>query len=163
MPLVPANTSVQSVLSSIAGKYEVVRTYSAADTGDPWKMYDVSAPSYANDLTDIDNTRGIWIRMSSPGTLTVSGTMPNTTSISLSPGWNLIGYPAQTSREVATALSSINGKYASVWGYNAADTGDPLKVYDVVVPSYVNDLTQLQPGWGYWVNMNTSATLVVNK
>jgi len=40
-----------------------------------------------------------------------------------------------------------------VYGYAAADEADPWKVYDINVPGWVNDLTALEYGQGYWINV----------
>jgi hypothetical protein len=34
------------------------------------------------------------------------------------------------------------------------DTADTWKLYDSDAPSWSNDLTELIPGWGYWVKVN---------
>jgi major membrane immunogen (membrane-anchored lipoprotein) len=65
--------SVSTALAGISGKYNLVYAYDAADATDPWKSYNPSAPPYANDLTEMKAGLGYWIRMTSPGTLTVPG------------------------------------------------------------------------------------------
>ena len=64
--------SPATALSSIAGKYNLVYGYDAADTADPWKKYDPVFP-VGNDLTSMQPWRGYWIRMTQPGTLTIPG------------------------------------------------------------------------------------------
>jgi len=61
---------------------------------------------------------------------------------------------------VSTALASIDGNYSTVWAYNASDTSDPWKRYRPGSGS--NDLTAMNPGFGYWVRVNVTAeTLVI--
>ena len=64
--------SPATALSSIAGKYNLVYGYDAADTADPWEKYDPVFPA-GNDLTSMQPWRGYWIRMTQPGTLTIPG------------------------------------------------------------------------------------------
>ncbi len=78
VPRHPVDTSVTSVLSSIDGQYDLVYAYDASDAVDPWKKYNTAAPSFLNDLTDIDETMGLWIRATEPVTLTLSGSVPST-------------------------------------------------------------------------------------
>jgi len=59
------------------------------------------------------------------------------------------------------ALDGITGKYNLVMAYHAADTADPWKLYEPGVPAWVTDLDQLDPGWGYWIDMTQAATLSV--
>jgi RHS repeat-associated protein len=52
---------VAGAMSSIAGKYQRVFGYEASDTADPWELYDVSIPSWANDLQVLRPGHGYWI------------------------------------------------------------------------------------------------------
>jgi hypothetical protein len=74
----------------------------------------------------------------------------------------MIAYAGEQAKPVAEALSSISGKYDRVYSYRAEDTVDHWKVYDVSVPSYVNDLVTMEPGLGYWVYIKENCTLVIN-
>jgi hypothetical protein len=77
----------------------------------------------------------------------------------LEPGWNLIAYPVETSRAVTEALLSISGAYTTVYSYDpTASTADRWLVYDVTAPSYVNTLSQLEYGRGYWINASQAIT-----
>jgi hypothetical protein len=155
VPLAPASTSIANFLSSISGKYDLVQAF----YGGNWHNY----PS--GDLTTVDQKMGLWIHVTQNCTLTVEGTAPASTTISLTSsgsGWNLIGWPAGGARSVSTALSSIAGKYDKIYTYDAYDATDPWKIHDVAAPSYVNDLTQLVPGKAYWIHMTSSADLVVS-
>jgi hypothetical protein len=74
------------------------------------------------------------------------------------PGWNNVSYPLLESRPVTQSLLSISGFYTTVYGYDATDTTDPWKVYDVTVPDWVNDLSVLEFGRGYWINVSETIT-----
>ena len=78
--------------------------------------------------------------------------------ITLSKGSNLISLcrqPANT--DIASVLSPISGKYASVWAF----IDNRWKVYDPLRPGF-SELTALESGRGYWINMNEPATLFIN-
>jgi len=75
------------------------------------------------------------------------------------PGWDIFAYTVQTSRPVAEALLSIDGKYNTVYWFNGADPVDPWKVYATGVPGWVIDLSVLQFGEAYWINLTESVTL----
>ena len=163
LPLILADTSIEAVLSSISGDYDLVYAYDGCDTADPWKRYDVNAPPYANDLTNLDGKMGIWIRVTGTPTLGVSGQVPTRTDIQLCEGWNLVGYPSTQAKPITDALSSIEGKYTLVYAYDASDTADPWKRYDVSAPPYANDLTEMQPGLAYWIKVSADCVLTVSK
>jgi len=153
-PLCSGSTALEGVLSSIDGQYDLVYSYRASDVADPWKKYNTAAPSFLNDLTDIDETMGLWIRATETVTLTVSGSVPSSTDIPLYTGWNLVGYPSQTTRSIAEALATIDGKYDLVYAYDAWDAEDPWKKYNTAAPPFLNDLTEMGPGWGYWIRVS---------
>jgi hypothetical protein len=64
--------SISTALSGILGKYDRIYAYEATDATDPWKIYDVSAPGYVNDLTQFSPGKGYWIHMTSSADLVVS-------------------------------------------------------------------------------------------
>ena len=75
------------------------------------------------------------------------------------PGWDLFSYPVETSRTITQALTSIDGLYTTVYWYDGSDPLDPWKVYDVSAPAWVNDLSILQFGEAYWINLLQAITL----
>jgi hypothetical protein len=149
LPLAPTSTALTETLASIAGRYDQVYAYDATDLKDPWKLYDVARPSFLNDLTQIDERMGIWVHTSEPLTLTVSGRALFSTTIPLVEGWNLVGYPGQSTRPVTEALATIAGKYSLVQTYDATESR--WLTYDVSAPPFLNDLTEMTPGKGYWL------------
>ena len=162
-PTISGEILITDLLSSIRGEYEMVYAYEGCDpAGDPWKIYDPGLPFYANDLEYIDSAMGIWIEAKQDTELTVEGLFPSSLSIPLCAGWNLISYGGEQAKPVAEALSSISGKYERVYSYRADDITDPWKIYDISVPSYVNDLTTMEPGLGYWIYINENCTLAIN-
>ena len=63
--------ALPDALAGIAGKYSKVYAFDSADASDPWKIFDPQAPAFVNDLTALGPTRGYWIDMKTPATLTV--------------------------------------------------------------------------------------------
>jgi hypothetical protein len=64
--------AVEDALASIAGRYDLVYTYDAADAGDPWKKFDPAAPPFVNDLAELEPGKGYWLRVTQAVTLTVT-------------------------------------------------------------------------------------------
>jgi uncharacterized membrane protein len=147
LPLVQADTSVVSVLSSIDGKWDVVKYYDSTTMA--WKSYRVG--SSVNTLTDLDNTMGFWLHATVNATLTVYGMPAANTIIMLKAGWNLVGYPSLNStRTISGALFGTG--YGGVEGYDAASP----YLLRVLNGSYV-----MQPGEGYWVFVPADAMWTV--
>ena len=161
LPWHPDDTSAAAVLASIAGQYDIVYAYDAFDDTDPWKSYDPQGDPLQNDLTVIDETMGLWIRATEEALLSVPGSAPSSVGIPLKAGWNLIGYPSTQLKPIADALTSIEGKYTFVYAYDASDMTNRWKKYDPSAPPFVNDLTEMEPGRGYWIHVTLDATLTV--
>jgi subtilisin family serine protease len=67
-----AATPLPGALASIAGQYDLVYAYDAADPADPWQVYDPAGPPWANDLTALGPGWGYWIRMTEAGALIIN-------------------------------------------------------------------------------------------
>ena len=158
IPVSPASTIVTDVLASIEGKYDLVYAYDGSDQADPWKKYDVAALPFLNDLTEIDETMGLWVRATEVITLRVSGGAPSSADIPLHAGWNLVGCPLAASTPVTETLSSIEGNYDLVYGYDASDQADPWKKYDVAALRFLNDLAYMGPWQGFWIRVDQDCT-----
>ncbi|MFO7619070.1 MAG: RHS repeat-associated core domain-containing protein, partial [Thermoplasmata archaeon] len=149
IPQEMADTSVESVLSSIAGCWDVVKWYDGQTK--QWKTYRVGIS--ASTLDRIDHEMGLWLRTTSACNLAVSGTEPGTTSITLYAGWNLVGYPTLTGG--VSAFDALAGTGADMIGVYTSDT------------PYVQDITDLgsvrmMPGDGYWVRVPADTAWIVD-
>ncbi len=77
--------------------------------------------------------------------------------INLNQKWNLISVPyVLLNDNIDDVLGNITG-LMSVWSYQ---NGEWLG-YDPNVPMNVNTLTTLEPGYGYWVQMNDTDSFVI--
>lgn len=163
LPQTPNTTAPSTLFAPLAGQYNLIYAYAGCDNNDPWKKYDPAAPfPFLNDLTNLSVSQGLWVRVTGAVTLPVSGSNPSQTSIALCAGWNLIGWPGDAPTALPTALASITGQYNLVYAYDATDSADPWKKYDPAAPfPFLNDLSQMAPGKGYWIRATTATTLVV--
>ena len=154
--LAPVNTEPGTVLNSLVGKYDLVYGWDGSVATNNWLKFAPGGPSYANDMTSLDEKMGFWVHMTAPGALTVTGYPPVTTSIPLSTaggGWNLIGYPSLT----AMTLPGTLHDFSLIYAYKISeDLVDPWKLYDSAAPTFVNDLTSLTAAWGYWIKVGAS-------
>lgn len=142
-PLSPATDSFTQTMAA-CDVCDEAWVHTAGDPIAPWKHW-------PGTLSQVDQTSAVWLHAIRPGALTVAGRLATTVTIELHQGWNLVGYPSQTVRTVADALSSIAGCYTVVRTFDAADLADPWKWYNVDAPVYTNDLAVIEPGRGYWI------------
>jgi fibronectin type 3 domain-containing protein len=146
LPVQPANPSIASVLSGIAGAYEVVWAY----PNQTWQVYDPNDTA-GSTLTTIQAGNGYWIKMTTAGTLSFSGSTPSS-SLSLLAGWNLVGYNGTSCAASSTAFFPLGSAFQVSWGYPSQG----WQFYGSANSS--STLTQLCPGAGYWINVNGAGT-----
>jgi len=165
--LAPSDPALAEAFSSIYGSYGMVYARDAWDVVDPWKMYDAAVPPESNDLTEIDEAMGLWIRATAAVTRTLPGTVPSNRDIALHEGWNLVGYPCSAARPISEMLAGIEAKYELIYAYDAAgaagavDASDPWKKYHAGAPSVFNELTQMMLGFGYWIQVSQDCVWTV--
>ena len=152
LPLEQRDESIDSVLSNITGKWDYILAYNSTNQ-DKWKTNNTLRPDQLNDLKTLDHKMSFWINITEPGgcVLTVSGTIPTTTQIPLKAGWNLVGYPTQTTETVANAFFGTGATNVEVFNisqpYNLQEVG----------PTYI-----MKPGEGYWVHVPANSVWTID-
>ena len=159
--------NIADVFESIDGLYDVIRSFdkNGAHTFDP------ALPSFS-DMKYVAGGYGYWIKMNAAGNLILRGVRAKSTdSLSLHPGWNLIGYwhpavqhtgsmpttdfPIGTTQfisigDIDEAIAEISGNYFVIRSYDI----DGAHTYDPMLGSF-NDLDYLGAGYGIWIKMKT--------
>ena len=145
--LMPVDMGITEVLASIAGLYEMVRSYEGGVL-----TYDPADPG-GSDLAEMDPYHGYWIKMTVSAMLSISGTGEVATTLALDGGWNLVSYLPGYELPVEEALQSLDGTIEVVQGFDGGGF-----TYVPGLPGY-SDLDLLKPGFGYRVKVTGSATL----
>ncbi|MEZ4726911.1 MAG: hypothetical protein R3E79_07235 [Caldilineaceae bacterium] len=66
--------------------------------------------------------------------------------------WNPLHYPLRETRPLTPTLSAIEGKYTLVYGYDPTKPAlERWSFFSANGPAYLNSLTELRPGPGYWI------------
>jgi parallel beta-helix repeat protein len=110
VPLIQKEDNITKVLEMIHGYYDAVQWYDSNDTDDPWKHNKVGKPN-ANDLFQLNESMGFWVHITKAGdTIFVyNGSRPSQNrTIQLYPGWNMVGYPSETSYNRTDGLNTID-------------------------------------------------------
>jgi hypothetical protein len=100
--------------------------------------------------------KGYWIRVKNDSAYLYDGYIRTKQEIPLYEGWNLVGYTTNETRPIQTSLSSINNAYTEVKIYNAT-----TQSYHSHNAEGGGDLHYTYPYFGYWINMNASATWTI--
>ena len=128
-----SNENLSIALQPIDGSYEAVFTYD----NNEWLAYNPNLPSYViQDLNIIDRKKGYWIEMREDRQYSRSGYMIAYANILLHNGYNLIGYPSNTTRNATDIFNE------PVWGY---DNANKQWITQYLIPYH-----------GYWVYSNTT-------
>jgi hypothetical protein len=136
IPIQPNTTNLTQILSSMAGKYDIVWTTNAG----VWQ----STKNFFSPLVTITPDKSYQIYMNTAGKLNISGTMINSTTITVVTGWNLIGYPSLDIRNINATLAGKN--YSIVWTTNAG-------VWQST-KNFFNPLVNFTAGNGYRIYAN---------
>ena len=159
IPVNTANSAVAFVLESISGHYKSVWFFDAWHG--VWRRYMADPADTFSDLGSIEPGKGYWVEITDPVVLTLNGTEVATKPVMLRRGWNLVGFNSLVSLPVGKALSSIDGKYDSVWFYDIK-LGRWVK-YTTGGQDFTDELKTLKPGQGYWVHAITECVWEVNQ
>ncbi|MCK4758209.1 MAG: N-acetylmuramoyl-L-alanine amidase [Thermoplasmata archaeon] len=152
LPLIQSDESLNSVLQSIDGKWDMILAYDGNDT-DHWKTNITIRPDSLNDLSSIDHRIGFWINITQENVnLTVSGIEAESTEIPLYAGWNLVGYP--TLNNSVTVSDAFWGTGVTI--VEVCNTSAPYDLMEVD-PSYI-----MQPGEGCWVYLASYTIWIVD-
>ncbi|MBM3210768.1 DUF1566 domain-containing protein [Candidatus Poribacteria bacterium] len=139
------NSDILSILAPIQGFYKSVWAY---DPNKGWVSYIPDGSPDANDLTTLEPGKGYAIYMDNAADLWIMGNEIAQASISLSQGWNFVGYNFLVSMSVEDATASLpNG--TCVYAYNS-EIGE-WRRYIVGGHGFLNTLEVFEPGRGYWI------------
>ncbi len=117
------------------------------------QSYDPSLPPFLNTLSSLSVKDGYWLKVSEDVSLDVEGAVPSGASINVKSGWNLVGYPRSSGEGVADELTSLGNTVVQI-----KDLGSS---YDPSIPSFLNTLSTMAPGSGYWLNVDADGTWTV--
>jgi hypothetical protein len=156
IPYIPSNDSIEKVFSSINGNYDAIYGYNNANPMDPWKAYYPYKPTNRSDLLKVNNRMGLWIHITNASGITISGngSVPISTNIGLTRGWNLIGYPSVTNRTVNDLFIGISQSISH----------EAFR-FDVSQPHMLKKMANTEVfhmGLGYWVYVSSSCQLKIN-
>ena len=156
VPLKQSDTNISNVLDDNGGDtaWNITRRYEPIDANDHWLTYATFKSQGHNDLIDINRTMGLWISITDVGDgyLNVTGMRAGFTTIILYKGWNLVGYPSLTEKNVSDALKGI--PYDKVEGFDANSPPYYLKI--------LTDEDMMRPGCGYWIHVTTDCKWIID-
>jgi hypothetical protein len=139
------------------GNIEAVFEYEKGST-DLWKIYNPNLPGFViQDLHDMSRTKGYWIRTNAQTSAYIIGGLRIPNYIPLTPGWNLVGYPTNSTKAVNESFITIAGNYTEVRKY------DPINhVFLSYIPGIGGGMNETKTYEGYWINITTPEVWTVD-
>ncbi|MBF0450946.1 MAG: putative Ig domain-containing protein [Candidatus Magnetomorum sp.] len=154
--------NLKDALQSIDGKYEIIRNFDVNGAA----AYNPALPSFINSLHYLAAGYGYWIKMKESATWVIPGLLIDPSEpLTLRTGWNLVGcwhthmqyeltppsipLPQQPTGSLKDVFQSINGNYLIVRSHDQ----DGAKTFNPALPSSMNTLHYISPGFGYWIKM----------
>jgi subtilisin family serine protease len=144
LPLNPNDNRIGQVIGGIQNGIGSIWGY---ENG-VWHVFDPLNPEIS-DLEVMKAGYGYWVKTTQQGLkINIHGQMVPL-SLSLSSGWNLIGFNSLQSMSTEDALTNIGGEVESMWGYN----DEVWYFYDPQNPGF-SDIVKIEPGMGYWIDFS---------
>ena len=113
------------------------------------QFYDPNGLSFLNTLGSLTPGNGYWIKVAANDVLEVSGVrLAENFMPGLAEGWNLVGYAAETPAAPGEVYADLlaEGDLLYVTGFD-----EGVEVYDPNGLPFLNTLTEMRNGFGYWV------------
>ncbi|MBA7601442.1 hypothetical protein ES703_08515 [subsurface metagenome] len=151
LPLVPVSTDIVAILPVTGVEHVWYYDASEPDRDLRWLVYHPASPGTSNLLTMRDG-KAYWIEMSSPLTMTVTGSIYQAGATAppvyeVFAGWNMVGFKSVV--EMAPTLYfSPSDSEALTWASYSPTTGPKV------------DQAFLLPGEGYWVYFTAAGYIV---
>jgi len=141
----PEDAAPATVLASIMDKLVQIKNLT--------NSYDPALPFFLNTLSELSVKEGYWLKVSETVSLEVEGMVPAGASMTVKKGWNLVGYPRESGEAPASELASL--------GSTVVQIKNLTKSYDPALPGFLNTLTTMEPGLGYWLKVTENGTWTV--
>ncbi len=127
-----------------------------------WKSFQPKLAGYPSDLPTLSQGKGYWVNVSQATTLSLED-VPWDGTLTLQPGWNLVGFPglsrdASEVQELSSVFGTAFSRVSQVWTFNTST--QRFSGYDLTAIPQLKDLAAVSPGQGYWVNALETVTLV---
>ncbi|MCD1294889.1 hypothetical protein CUJ83_07745 [Methanocella sp. CWC-04] len=156
IPVILDNKSIYSVFpGDTMNNISMVWEYDSSET-DPanrWSYFTTKTDVYEQgSLTSIDERLGYWVKCYYAMDLTLQGVLPEEDTVILNTGWNLVGNPTLTDRNV----HDVYGSAKMVWEYDSLepDANNRWSYFTTKTDVYEQgSLTTLRAGYGYWVKI----------
>jgi hypothetical protein len=152
IPLELGNNSIDAVFPD-ANDGDVLYAYEGG-----WNIatYSSALPGWYGDLETVVPDKGYWYGANAAYTATIEGTKAGTRNVSITPGWNLVGYTRLNEAGIDDLIQNVSDNDV-LYAYEGEGVW-LIATYSSALPGWYGDLTTMQPGKGYWYGANKQFT-----
>ncbi|GEM_PF-1864648 len=135
----------------------------SASTPGIWNFFRAPAlPALSNEITHLEQGKGYWVKVGGARALGMLEGPVWSGSITLKPGWNLVGFPGLSrdeseQQELSSVFGSSFDRIQQLWTFDAIAQG--MIGYDQSALPAVEDVKTIESGKGYWVYSIEAADL----
>ncbi|MFQ6061279.1 MAG: PA14 domain-containing protein, partial [Thermoplasmata archaeon] len=147
VPLIQSEKRTENVLQTLS--FDRIWSYDSVSR--KWEFYMKSRP-FIGELESLNHTIGFWANVTEDSNLTVAGLVPLITTISLSAGWNLIGFPSLGSHTIGEMKLATGTLIVEGFGPRSP-------------PYYLREMKDVESfstGFGYWVLLESESSWTVS-
>lgn len=166
LPIVPFDTSIETVLASLAFPYDLVSVWYYDCCEGEWLVYGSGDTSFQT-LTTMEDGKAYWVRMRHPqeqhSDPSISGTYPYAlwvfgtkapmppglpSSYDVCEGWNMVGFRSMDEMAPEDYLREFDpSEYGAIYGW------------DPYLQDWVTNPDKLEPGHGYWIPLSVGGAI----
>ena len=148
----PENTDLMTFLQPLIDNGTLIKVQDEAGNAIEY----VEPIGWVNNIPNFDPTEGYKIKLSSEAELVTEGyEVPDTISIDLQEGWNIISYPFSEAQSATLAIAKLINEGSLIKVQDEAGNA----IENVFPIGWVYNIAQLEPGEGYKIKVNTNTTL----
>ena len=143
LPRQPPDTAITTVLATVLPHVRVVWGF---DNGTKeWKRF---KPQADTTLATLEQGKGYWMFLDGAGSIDMTGWTLPTTTVTVYPGWNLVGFSGIDGAAADIALLRLLGHWEILWTWSSSIwSAKHESVPDLPVPT----INTFQHGKAYWI------------
>jgi hypothetical protein len=146
----PSSQLIETALGDILGQVAIIWSYD--NEKKTWLRYRAAQGGDGqNTLTTFHRGNGYWIYMNTAATMDlVQWPIPESSSIYLYEGWNLVGYEKTDGDSSNAVLASLSGKWSAIWNWTNNEWFGKHETI-AILPAPFQALSAFYQGKAYWI------------
>lgn len=151
LPRQPSDTAITSVLSPVLSHVKIVWGFD--NELKIWKRF---KPPSDTTLATMEQGKGYWVFLDDAGAIDMTDWSLPTVTLSLSPGWNLVGFSGINGASAEGVLNRISGSWEILWSWEENSMWSARHESGAELP--VPPIETFQRGKAYWLKVPGGAS-----